>query len=47
MTGTMGGLTPVVSVDGRTIGSGEQGPVTARLVEAYAKLTATSGTVVA
>ena len=47
VTGTMGGLTPVVSVDGRTIGSGEQGPVTARLVEAYAKLTATSGTVVA
>jgi branched-chain amino acid aminotransferase len=47
VTGTMGGLTPVVSVDGRTIGTGEQGPVTARLVDAYAKLTAASGTVVA
>jgi branched-chain amino acid aminotransferase len=47
VTGTMGGLTPVVAVDGRTIGSGEQGPVAARLIEAYAKLTAASGTVVA
>ncbi len=46
VTGTMGGLTPVVSVDGRTIGSGAGGPVTAKLVEAYAALTASSGTVV-
>ena len=46
VTGTMGGLTPVVTVDGRTIGTGERGPVTARLVEAYAKLTASAGTVV-
>src|ERR1700728_3400159 len=28
VTGTMGGLAPVVSVDGRTIGDGEAGPVT-------------------
>ena len=27
--GTMGGLTPVVAVDGRPIGTGEPGPVTA------------------
>jgi branched-chain amino acid aminotransferase len=47
VTGTMGGLTPVLTVDGRTIGRGESGPVSARLVEAYAKLTASSGTVVA
>ena len=47
VTGTMGGLTPVVSVDGRTIGTGVRGGVTARLVEAYADLTARSGTVVA
>ena len=46
VTGTMGGLTPVVSVDGRTIGAGGRGPVTAKLVEAYAALTARSGTVV-
>ena len=44
VTGTMGGLTPVLAVDGRTIGSGARGPVTARLVAAYAELTATSGT---
>jgi branched-chain amino acid aminotransferase len=46
VTGTMGGLTPVVSVDGRTIGTGTGGPVTAKLVAAYADLTARSGTVV-
>ncbi len=44
VTGTMGGLTPVLTLDGRTIGSGEPGPVTARLSAAYADLTATSGT---
>ena len=31
VTGTFGGLTPVVAVDGRSIGVGEQGPVTVRL----------------
>lgn len=46
VTGTMGGLTPVVSVDGRTVGTGERGPVTTRLAEAYAKLTASQGTLV-
>jgi len=44
VTGTMGGLAPVVAVDGRPIGSGEPGPLTARLISAYADLTATSGT---
>ena len=34
VTGTYGGLTPVVEVDGHTIGSGRQGPVTALLSEA-------------
>jgi branched-chain amino acid aminotransferase len=47
VTGTMGGLTPVVSVDGRTIGTGERGAVTSRLAEGYAKLTASLGTAVA
>ena len=46
VTGTMGGLTPVVRVDGRQIGSGTRGPVTERLREAYAELTATAGTAV-
>jgi len=44
VTGTMGGLAPVVSVDGRTIGDGEAGPVTKHLTELYASLTATTGT---
>ena len=47
VTGTMGGLTPVVSVDGRVVGSGAGGPITAKLISAYAELTASSGTVVA
>ncbi len=43
----MGGLAPVVAVDGRTIGAGTPGPVTRRLTELYANLTAITGTVVA
>jgi branched-chain amino acid aminotransferase len=44
VTGTMGGLTPVLAVDGRAIGAGKPGPVTAQLGDLYAELTATSGT---
>jgi branched-chain amino acid aminotransferase len=47
VTGTMGGLAPVVSVDGRCIGDGSIGPVTKQLTELYANLTATTGTTVA
>jgi branched-chain amino acid aminotransferase len=47
VTGTMGGLAPVVSVDGRSIGDGTIGPVTKQLTELYANLTATTGTTVA
>ena len=47
VTGTMGGLAPVVAVDGRIIGDGTAGPVTKHLTQLYADLTATSGTVVA
>lgn len=36
-TGTFGGLMPVTSVDGRTIGNGGRGPVTERLQQLYAK----------
>jgi branched-chain amino acid aminotransferase len=46
VTGTMGGLAPVVAVDGRTIGDGTAGPVTRHLTRLYADLTATTGTVV-
>ena len=35
VTGTFGGLTPVHTIDGRTIGTGEQGPMTQRLRELY------------
>ena len=36
-TGTLGGVTPVVKVDGRTIGSGRPGPRTQRAAELYVK----------
>ena len=44
VTGTMGGLAPVLSADGRIIGAGTPGPVTKRLTALYADLTATTGT---
>ncbi len=47
VTGTMGELTPVLTVDGRRIGPGDPGALTRKLSAAYAALTATSGTVVA
>lgn len=43
-TGTMGELSPVLEVDGRTIGSGEIGPLTERLQTLYAERTAQEGT---
>jgi len=39
-TGTLSGIRPVGVIDGRTIGSGERGPVTERLQRAYAGLLA-------
>jgi branched-chain amino acid aminotransferase len=47
VTGTMGGLVPVIRVDGRPIGDGTPGPVTKRLVSLFADLTASAGTPVA
>jgi branched-chain amino acid aminotransferase len=44
VTGTMGGLAAVTALDGRVIGSGKPGPVTARLTGLFAELTARSGT---
>lgn len=43
-TGTMGGLVPVVRIDGRPIGDGKPGPVTRRLTGMFAGLTARTGT---
>ena len=40
----MGGLAPVLRVDGRAIGDGRAGPVTERLTALFADLTATTGT---
>lgn len=45
-TGTMGELASVTEIDGRTIGGGAPGPMTARLGTLYGELTAASGTVV-
>jgi len=42
-TGTMGGLVPVLAIDGRAIGDGGPGPVTQRLMAGFADLTARSG----
>ncbi len=46
VTGTMGGVTPVVSIDGRRIGTGSRGPVGDAIAEAYAARTAVEGTLV-
>ena len=46
VTGTMGGLTPVIRLDGRPVGTGSPGPVTKRLTELFADLTARTGTMI-
>jgi branched-chain amino acid aminotransferase len=46
VTGTMGGLTPVIELDGRPIGTGAPGIVTKRLSDLYDGLTARSGTLI-
>jgi len=45
-TGTMGELAPVTKVDGRVIGDGRLGPVTARLSELFGQLTEREGVLV-
>jgi branched-chain amino acid aminotransferase len=47
VTGTMGGIAPVISLDGRPIGDRAPGPVTLRLSKLLADLTARAGTPVA
>ena len=44
VSGTMGGLVPVIAIDGRTIGEGTVGPVTRQLMGLFADLVARSGT---
>jgi branched-chain amino acid aminotransferase len=47
VTGTMGGIAPVVKIDGRVIGNGRPGPLTGKLTGLLADLTASTGTQVA
>jgi branched-chain amino acid aminotransferase len=44
VTGTMGGIAPVISLDARRIGDGCAGPVTLRMTGLLAELTASTGT---
>src|SRR5215472_9065860 len=44
VTGTMGGIAPVISIDGRVIGDGRPGEMTGRLTGLLADLTKTTGT---
>jgi len=44
LTGTGAELGPVVQVDGRTIGTGQPGPVTFRILKAFRELAAREGT---
>lgn len=43
LTGTGAELVPIVRIDGRVIGEGKPGPITAKLVEQYHALTKVSG----
>ena len=43
-TGTMGELSPVLEIDGRTIGSGHPGPITLKLRDIYWECTRKEGT---
>jgi branched-chain amino acid aminotransferase len=44
LTGTAAEIVPVVSMDGRTIGSGQPGPLALKLTEDFRKLTCSEGT---
>jgi branched-chain amino acid aminotransferase len=46
LTGTAAELVPVVSLDGRRIGTGKPGPVTLKLTEEFRKLTRSEGTAI-
>jgi branched-chain amino acid aminotransferase len=46
VTGTMGGIAPVIGIDGRVIADGRPGSLTARLTDLLTAQTAKSGTVI-
>ena len=43
LTGTAAEIVPVVKIDGRTIGSGQPGPITRLLMKEFRQLTRTEG----
>jgi len=46
LTGTAAEIVPVVKMDGRVIGSGKPGPITAKLIAAFREKTKTDGEVI-
>ncbi len=44
VTGTAAEIAPMTKIDGRTIGDGNPGPITKKLMKAYTDLTRTTGT---
>lgn len=44
LTGSAAEVIPVASLDGRTVGTGEPGPITKKLIEAFHALTRSTGT---
>lgn len=46
VTGTMGEITPVLKIDGRVIGNGQKGELTARIAELYGKKALEEGVVI-
>jgi branched-chain amino acid aminotransferase len=44
LTGTAAELIPVIKADGRTIGTGKPGPITARMMERFREMTRETGT---
>jgi branched-chain amino acid aminotransferase len=46
LTGTAAEMVPVVKMDGRVIGSGQPGPITARLLAAFREKTKTDGEII-
>ena len=44
VTGTAAEVGPIVTIDGRTIGSGRPGPVTRQLMSAFKTATSQTGT---
>jgi branched-chain amino acid aminotransferase len=44
LTGTAAEVVPVVKADGRTIGTGEPGPISTRMIARFREITRETGT---